>query len=138
MVSKKLFPQFHAANKILWKQTLFLPFENRLCYGSLPLIKEGERWQAKKSSLGPVRSGPVQSLPTHQVLTDSTGADLQVVPQEEQGQEEGQHVELPVPDCHHEHLQAGGRGQRSHIREGLFMKAQELKDISRSSRIPAS
>lgn len=47
-------------------------------------------------------------LLTHQVLTDSTGADLQEVPQDKQGQGEGQHVELPVPDCHHEHLQAGG------------------------------
>lgn len=64
-------------------------------------------------------------LPTYQVLTDSTGADLEVVPQDEQGQEEGQHVEFPVPNCHHEHLQVvvGGGAQRSDIREGLFIKA---------------
>lgn len=118
MVSRKLFPQFNAAKTILWKQRLFFPFENTLCSGGLPLIKEEEPpWS------GPVRSGRVRSLPTHQVLTDSTGADLQVVPQEEQGQEEGQHVELPVPDCHHEHLQAGGRGHRGHTSE----RASSLK-----------
>lgn len=42
---------------------------------------------------------------THQVLTDpAAGADLDVVPGDEQDQGERQHVELPVPDHHHEHL----------------------------------
>lgn len=55
-------------------------------------------------------------LPTYQVLTDSTGADLEVVPQDEQGQEEGQHVEFPVPNCHHEHLQVGFGGGGTEVR----------------------
>lgn len=58
--------------------------------------------------------GLTERLLTHQVLTDMAGADLEVVPRDEQDQEEGQHVKLPVPHCHHKHLQAEGhRGQIS-------------------------
>lgn len=35
---------------------------------------------------------------THQVLADTTRSNLEVVPEDEQGQEERQHVELPIPD----------------------------------------
>lgn len=54
---------------------------------------------------------------THHILTDTSGSDLQIVPGNEQDQEEGKHVKLPVPHCHHEHLQEEG-GQRSDISEG--------------------
>lgn len=50
---------------------------------------------------------------THQVLADPTGADLEVVPRDEQDQEEGQHVKLPVPHRHHKDLQ--GKGHRGQI-----------------------
>lgn len=104
---------------------IVFPFENRRwlrwpCPHQRKLNLKSERWPAKGE-----RQQSSGRLPTYQVLTDSTGADLEVVPQDEQGQEEGQHVEFPVPNCHHEHLQVGGPGgsQRSDIREGLFIKA---------------
>lgn len=125
-MSKKLFPPFYAAHEILWKQTTsFFPLRTSGGYDGLALIQrklnlKSERWRAKGE-----RQQSSARLPTYQVLTDSTGADLEVVPQDEQGQEEGQHVEFPVPNCHHEHLQVwgGGGSQRSDIREGLFIKA---------------
>lgn len=42
---------------------------------------------------------------THHVLTDPSGADLEVVPRDEQHQKEGQHVEIPVPHRNKENLQ---------------------------------
>lgn len=53
---------------------------------------------------------------THQVMADPTGAESEVVPHDEQNQEEGQHVKLPVPHCHHEHLQAEGHRGRISVR----------------------
>lgn len=47
---------------------------------------------------------------THQVVSDATGPHAEVVPDQEQRQEEGQHVELPVPDRQHKDLQAEGPG----------------------------
>lgn len=57
---------------------------------------------------------------SHQVLADRSG--LEVVPEDEQRQEEGQHVELPVPDREHEYLQAEGPHAWD-IKEGPFIRA---------------
>lgn len=48
-------------------------------------------------------------------MADAAGPQPEVVPDDEQRQEEGQHVELPVPDRQHKHLQAEGPGG-SHIK----------------------
>lgn len=55
---------------------------------------------------------------THQVVAEAAGPQPEVVPDDEQRQEEGQHVDLPVPDRQHERLQAEGPGG-SHIGEGV-------------------
>jgi len=43
---------------------------------------------------------------THQVLTGAGHAwcDVEVVPANEQEEEEGQHEQLPKPDCQHKYL----------------------------------
>lgn len=43
-------------------------------------------------------------MKTHQILGDSSGPDLDVVPQEEQNQRQRQHVGVPVPDGQSENL----------------------------------
>lgn len=58
-----------------------------------------------------------EAMWTHHVLTDTARADLEVVPRDEQDQEEGQHVELPVPHSEQEHLQA--RSHRGLISVGV-------------------
>lgn len=61
---------------------------------------------------------------THHILTDTTAADLEVVPRDEQDQEEGQHVKLPVPHCHHEHLQAEGHRGIDYMSSGQADEGQ--------------
>lgn len=70
---------------------------------------------------------------THQVVTGATRPRPDVVPDHEQRQEEGQHVDLPVPDRQHKYLQAEGpRG--SHINERIKQTAlQEVSLIFSSS-----
>ena len=41
---------------------------------------------------------------THKILIDSSRGLLEVVPWDEENEEEGQHVELPVPHRHQEDL----------------------------------
>ena len=50
--------------------------------------------------------GKTLKLITHQVLVGASlsCSELDVVPADEQKQEEGQHEELPVPHCHKEDL----------------------------------
>lgn len=62
------------------------------------------------------RERAVERWATHQVVAEAPRPHPEVVPDDEQRQEEGQHVDLPVPDCQHEYLQ--GEGPRGHTSMG--------------------
>lgn len=55
---------------------------------------------------------------THQVLTGAGHAwcDVEVVPANEQEEEEGQHEQLPKPDCQHKYLR---ERERDGIKQGM-------------------
>lgn len=52
------------------------------------------------------------ALHTHQIVAVLTRTDQGVVSHDEQNQEGGQHVKLPVPHCHDKHLQTDRRTDR--------------------------
>lgn len=97
---------------LLWKHTSFHLCEQN---GIEEAEKGAQRGRRRRMRL-------TKQLRTHQVLADVAGADLDVVPQDEQDQEEGQHAELPVPHSYHEHLQARGQRRSETRRNSRIMK----------------